>query len=104
MVMTSILADIFPPVSCPACSGSTCRVLHVEHDGGSRAGAADEHFPVGGRFERIRGVADVAGQQRCDAGVADPGATAPAGGDVAGLGEFEDAALTVGERGGYPAA
>src|SRR6266508_5613021 len=61
--------------------------LHVEDDGGGGLGAADQHLALGGRLERGRAVAHLAGEQRRHAGVADTGPAAPAGGDVAGVGE-----------------
>src|SRR6266536_3593097 len=67
-------------------------ISHVQHDVRAGLGAADEHLSVGRRFQRVRGVADGAGQQGRGAGVADAGPAAPPGGDVAGVGELEPAA------------
>jgi DNA-binding CsgD family transcriptional regulator len=78
--------------------------LQVQHDVAGGLGAADEDLAVGGELERIRGVGDVPGQQRSDAGVADAGAAAPAGGDVAGVGQVEHAAPVVAELRGDAAA
>src|SRR5262249_30852074 len=74
--------------------------LHVQDDGGIRPGAADEHLPVIGGFQRLRRVADITGQQWRGARVAYPGPAAPPGGDVAGVGQVEHAARAVVERGG----
>src|SRR6516162_4987142 len=79
-------------------------VSHVEDDVGAGLGAADEHLSVGGGFQRGGGVGDLAGQQGGDAGVADPGPAAPAGGDVAGVGEVEHAVPVAAEGCGDAAA
>jgi hypothetical protein len=60
-------------------------------------GAADEHFPGGWEFQRVRDVGDAAGQQRRGAGVTDAGPAGPAGGDFAGVGEVEHALPVAGE-------
>src|SRR5581483_5546304 len=55
--------------------------------------AADECASLGGRFDRVGVVFDIAGDKRGLAGVADAGATRPANGYVACFGEFEQAAV-----------
>src|SRR6266702_3156258 len=72
--------------------GMALLALHVQDDVGGGLGAADEYLPVSWEFQRVGGVGDVAGEQGRHAGVADAGAAAPAGVDVAGVGEFEHAA------------
>ena len=72
---------------------SLSEVLHVEDEIGSRLGAAREDLPAGRRLERLGGVTDVAGQQWRCAGVADAGAARPAGGNVAGVGQVQHAAV-----------
>src|ERR1700683_364612 len=67
-------------------------------------GAADEYLTAGRRFQRVRSVGDVPGQQRRDAGVADARPAAPAAGDVAGVGEGEHAAPAGAEGRGDAAA
>src|SRR6202050_4204842 len=67
-------------------------------------GAADEYLTAGRRFQRVRSVGDVPGQQRGDAGWADARPAAPAAGDVAGVGEVEHAAPVNAERRGDAAA
>src|SRR5262249_32211209 len=79
-------------------------VSHVEDNVGAGPGAADAHFTVGGGLQRGGGVGDVAGQQGCDAGVANPGPAAPPGGDLAGVGEIEHAAPFVAKGRGDAAA
>jgi CGNR zinc finger protein len=54
--------------------------------------------PSGRRFQRIWGVGDLPGEQGRGAGVTDPGPAGPPGGNVAGLGEFEDGAPVAGIR------
>ncbi len=78
--------------------------LHVQHDVGGGPGAADEYLAVCGELKRVRGVSDVTGQQRSDAGVADAGPAAPASGDVAGVGEVEHAVPVIPEGRGDAAA
>src|SRR5215469_924285 len=72
-------------------------VSHIEDDVGAGVGAADQHLSAAGGFQRGRGVGDVTGQQRRDAGVADAGPATPPGGDVAGVGKVEHAAPVVAE-------
>ena len=77
--------------------------LHVGDEIGSRLGAAREDLPAGRRLERLGG-ADVAGQQWRCAGVADTGAAGPAGGNVAGAGQVQHAAVGGAEGHGQTAA
>jgi DNA-binding CsgD family transcriptional regulator len=97
------LRDVLPAATkAMRLAGSTR--LHIQHGVAGWTGAADEYLAVGGELKRIRGVGDVPGQQRGHAGVADAGAAAPAGGDVAGVGEVEHAAPVIAEGRGDAAA
>src|SRR6202034_4581718 len=77
---------------------------HIQDNVGAWAGAADEHLAVGRGFQWVRGVGDVTGQQRGDAGVTDAGPAAPPGGHVTGVGEVEHAAPVSAEWRGDAAA
>src|SRR5882757_8100777 len=85
-------------------AGVSRHLLEVEDDVGAGAGAAEERLPGAGQLQRGRGVADVAGEDRRDAGVADAGAARPSGGDVAGVGELEQRAVLAGPPGREAAA
>src|SRR4051812_42857047 len=63
----------------------------IEHQVVVRARAADEGAAVGGRLDRVGVVVDASRDQRALAVVADAGATRPANGYVARLGQLEQA-------------
>src|SRR5262245_59478898 len=81
------------PRTCPAePKGPAERAaLQVQDDVGARLGAADQHLAAGGLLQRVRAVADVAGQQRSLAGVAHAGPAGVADRDITGVGELEQA-------------
>src|SRR6185312_4464241 len=63
----------------------------VDDDAFGRLRAADQDVPVGWWFERLRVVADGAGEQGCFTGVADARTAGPAGRYVTCLGEPQHA-------------
>src|SRR4051794_16494141 len=76
-----------------AVSGSGPGPSQIEHHVVTWLGAADERASIRGRFDRVRAVVDVAGDDGGLAAVADAGPAGPAHGDVAGLGELEQAGV-----------
>ena len=79
-------------------------ILQIEHEIAGGLGAADQGTAVSGLVDRIGGVADRARHQARLAGVAHAGATGPAHGDVAGLGQLQQAAVAGTPADGQPAA
>src|SRR4051794_8875029 len=116
--MLPLLDEAEPPVPCdrprrvldvenrhdllvhgPTLTGRTLRACahacrsQIEHDIVVWLGAADERASVGGEFDGVGAVSDIASDERGLAGVADAGAARPADGYVACFGEFEQAGV-----------
>ena len=73
-------------------------VLEIKFDIGCGARAADKHIAAGGLINRLWIVENLAANERGLAGVTYTGATGPPDGNVAGLGEFQQALEFVGPR------
>ena len=65
--------------------------LNVEDHLTSRSAAANKRVSLCRRIQRLRIVFHVAGNQRCFAGVADPGSTGPSHSHIACFCKFEEA-------------
>lgn len=65
--------------------------LQVDYDVACRLAAADQHGAFGGRLNRVRLVVDSTDDEPGLAAVAHPGPARPSDGDIARLGEVEEA-------------